>query len=104
MARQLQEEYGDRIVPQNVDLTSLDGFKDYGSVSGDILSIPTLDLYRECREKISCLSDWWWLATPDSTPSGAGADYVEFVGSGGCVGYYGCRCTLGVRPILILKS
>ena len=59
LAKQLKEEYGDRIVPQNVDLTSLDGFKDYGSVVGDLLSIPTLDLYRECREKISCLDDWW---------------------------------------------
>ena len=104
LARQLQEEYGDRIVPQNVDLTSLDGFKDYGSVSGDILSIPTLDLYRECREKISCLSDCWWLSTPDSTPSGVGAVYVECVGVGGDVGYNGHRCTRGVRPVLILKS
>ena len=104
LARQLQEEYGDRIVPQNVDLTSLDGFKDYGSVSGDILSIPTLDLYRECREKISCLRDWWWLATPDSTPSGAGAVYVEYVRGGGDVGYLRYSDTCGVRPVLILKS
>ena len=104
LARQLQEEYGDRIVPQNVDLTSLDGFKDYGSVSGDILSIPTLDLYRECREKISCLSDWWWLSTPDSTPSGAGAGDVGYVRGDGCVGCCGYFCTGGVRPVLILKS
>lgn len=104
LAKQLKEEYGNRIVPQNVDLTSLDGFKDYGSVAGDVLSIPTLDLYRECREKISCLDDWWWLATPFSTSRGCGSGYVGCVNSDGNVDYYGCGCTRGVRPVLILKS
>lgn len=104
LARQIKEEYGDRIVLQSVDLTSLDGLRDYGSVSGDVLSIPTLDLYRECRENISCLNNWWWLATPYSTPCGCGSDYVECVDGDGNVycGRY-CRAS-GVRPVLILKS
>ena len=104
LAKQLKEECGDRIVTQNVDLTSLDGFKDYGSVAGDVLSIPTLDLYRECREKISCLSDWWWLSTPDSTPSGMGAVCVESVRGGGYVSDGRYHYADGVRPVLILKS
>lgn len=104
LAKQLKEEYGDRIVTQNVDLASLDGFKDYGSVAGDVLSIPTLDLYRECREKISCLDGWWWLATPYSTPRGYGAECVECVYDVGGVNYNRYYYTNGVRPVLILKS
>lgn len=104
LARQIKEEYGDRIVLQSVDLTSLDGLRNYGSVSGDILSIPTLDLYRECRENISCLNYWWWLATPYSTSCGCGFDYVECVSVGGYVGYRSYDFTNGVRPVLILKS
>ena len=104
LAQELKKEFGDRLVPITTNLLSLDGLKDYGSVEGDILAIPTLDLYRECRENIPNADSWWWLSTPDSTPSGAGAVCVQCVHSDGFVGYYDCGCVGGVRPFFILKS
>ena len=100
----LKAEFGDRLVPITTDLLSLDGLDDYGVVDGDILAIPTIDLYRECRRNIPNLDTYWWLATPDSTPSGYGSSYVRCVYSGGRVGCYGYFYDGAVRPFFILKS
>lgn len=100
----LKAEFGDRLVPITTDLLSLDGLDDYGVVDGDILAIPTIDLYRECRRNIPKLDNWWWLATPDSTPSGCGSGSVQCVDSGGYVYYGGYLCGRAVRPFFILKS
>ena len=99
----LQKEYGNRLVPVTVDLTSLDGLKDYGKVT-DIVGIPDLNLYRECRENILVGDTWWWLATPDSTPSGIGSSIIQCVDYDGYVRYDGCYWYGGVRPFFILKS
>ena len=104
LTAELKKEFGDRIVSITTDLLSLDGLDDYGKVEGDILAIPTIDLYRECRKNIKKLDNWWWLATPDSIPSGCGSDDVRFVRSGGGVDYCWCDCVGAVRPFFILKS
>lgn len=104
LARKMKAEYGDRLVPITTDLLSLDGLDDYGVVEGDLLAIPTLDLYRECRKSIPPIDNWYWLATPDSTPSGVGSDCVQCVGSDGDVRYADCDCDGGVRPFFILKA
>ena len=104
LTKELKEKFGDQLVPIETDLLSLDGLDDYGKVEGDILVVPTIDLYRECRKKISKLDDWWWLATPDSTPSGYSSDYVQCVDSNGVVGYGWCGLSSAVRPFFILKS
>lgn len=104
LAAELKKEFGDRIVPIATDLLSMDGLDDYGKVEGDILAIPTIDLYRECRKKITKLDNWWWLATPDSTPSGYSSDYVQCVLSVGRVDYDWCVRVGAVRPFFILKS
>lgn len=104
LAKKLKAEFGDKLVPITTNLLSLDGLDDYGTVEGDVLAIPTLDLYRECRKNIPNAESWWWLSTPDSTPSGCGSGYVQVVGSGGGVG---CDCSggcCGVRPFCIIKS
>lgn len=76
-----------------------------GKINGDILAIPTLDLYRECRRKIPYLNMWWWLATPDSTPSGSGYESVRFIDSEGRVDCVWCGSSaLVVRPFFILKE
>ena len=104
LAKALKETFGDKLVPITTDLLSLDGLDDYGKVE-DIISIPTLDLYRECRKSIPKLDKWWWLATPDSTPSGCGSGGVRYVNAGGDVGYYWCGNGHGaVRPCFILES
>lgn len=102
--KKLKEEYGDRLIPITTDLLSLDGLDDYGKVEGDLLAIPTLDLYRECRKSIPKTNNLYWLATPDSTPSGFGSDSVRCVRSGGYVVYDWCDYEGGVRPFFILQS
>lgn len=99
----LQKEYGDRLVPAVMDLTAFDGLKDYGKVT-DIVGIPDLNLYRECRENILAGDRWWWLSTPNSTPSGTGSSGVRYVGSDGSIGWDACGWYDGVRPFFIIKS
>lgn len=104
LAKDLKKKFGDKLAPITTDLLSLDGLDDYGTVDGDILAIPTIDLYRECRKKITLLNKWWWLATPDSTPSGYGSGGVQCVGSGGGVDCRWYGDVVAVRPFFILKS
>lgn len=104
LAQKLKTEFGDRLVPITTDLLSLDGLDDYGKVEGDILAIPTIDLYRECRKSIPKIDRWWWLATPNSTPSGCGSGSIQCVRSGGSVGYGWCNDVGAVRPFFILQS
>ena len=103
MAKKLKEELGDKLVPIGTDLLSLDGLDDYGKVE-DILSIPNIDLYRECRKRIKKIDKWYWLATPDSTPSGFSFDCVYCVCPNGyvdCSWYYNVN---GVRPCFVIES
>ena len=94
----------DRIVEHTIDLLSMDGLDDYGT-SIDKVSLLTIDQYRKYRKVLGGnLGNWWWLITPDSTPSGDSARYVRCVSSGGSVGYGGCDCDRGVRPFFILQS
>ena len=104
LAKELKEKFGDQLIPIETDLLSLDGLDDYGKVEGDILAILTIDLYRECRKKITNLNTWWWLATPDSTPSGCSSVDVQCVGSDGRVDCSWCGNSGAVRPFFILKS
>ena len=104
LAKELKEKFGNKLVPITTDLLSLDGLDDYGTIRGDILAIPTLDLYRRFRKNIPNANDWWWVATPWSTPSGCSSDYVEYVYSDGyvyCGWYHNCK---GVRPFFIIQS
>lgn len=103
--KKLGESFGeDNIVEHTVDLLSLDGLDDYG-VSNDKVSLLTIDQYRKYRKDIGENKySWWWLSTPDSTPSGYGSDYVRYVFSDGCVDCYWCDDSGAVRPFFVLKS
>lgn len=104
LAKALKEKFGNKLIPITTDLLSLDGLDDYGETEGDILAIPTLDLYRECRKSIPGLDNWWWLATPNSTNSGCGSGNVGCVISRGFVDYRWCISSKAVRPFFILES
>lgn len=93
----------DAIVTIRTDLFSHDGLRDYGECE-DNVSLLTYDLYRNNRENIKSLDKWWWTCTPDSTPSGEGARYVQYVYSSGGVRYDDCGYDGGVRPFFILQS
>ena len=103
---EIEKVFGkNRIVEHTVDLLSLDGLDDYGT-SIDKVSMLTVDQYRKYRKVLGGnLDNWWWLITPDSTPSGWSSRYVRCVRSDGIVGYYGvCDYDGGVRPFFILQS
>lgn len=104
IAEKLKKELGeDVLVTFETDLFSQDGLRDYGKVKDEV-AILTYDLYRNNRETIKPLNNWWWLATPNSTPLGYGSGSVQYVFSGGGVGYGWCDLVGAVRPFFILKS
>ena len=105
LAEDLNKEFGDKLVPISLDLTSMDGFKDYGTVEGDILAIPNIQLLMKFGENIPLIDNWYWLANPNQTPKRNDTHCVRYVGSGGSVDYDDCYwCGGGVRPFFILKS
>lgn len=104
LAAELKKEFGDKLVPISLDLTSMDGFKDYGTVEGDILAIPNIQLLMNFGESIPLIDNWYWLATPNQTPSRKDSRYVQCVLSDGNVDFDGCGYDWGVRPFFILKS
>lgn len=104
LAVDLKKEFGDKLVPISLDLTSMDGFKDYGSVEGDILAIPNIQLLMKFGENIPLIDNWYWLANPNQTPKREDSLCVLYVGSGGYVNYFRCDYVRGVRPFFILQS
>lgn len=93
------------VVYHSVDLLSLDGLDDYESCIVKV-GVLTIDDYRKYRKAYlkENMDSWWWLSTPDSTPSGYGCDCVRYVdgdGGVGCDDYFWGR---GVRPDFALQS
>ena len=95
----------ENILEHEVDLTSLDGLKTYGSIKSKI-SIPTFDFYR-ANVKIfdeHKIDKWWWLATPDTTPEHLNDTWCRCVSPVGLIddGLY--NLNFGVRPFLKFVS
>ena len=93
------------IVLHDVDLTSDDGLKDYGTIQrhASLLTADQARRYVQILDKHK-LDAWWWLATPWSTPAHGATSLIKCVSPSGYVvnGYYGLD--IGVRPFCILKS
>lgn len=104
LAAKLKKEFGDKLIPVSLDLTSMDGLKDYGSVEGDILAIPNIQLLMKFGENIPLIDNWYWLANPNQTPKRGDSLCVQYVSSDGRVDYFGCDYSNGVRPFFILQS
>lgn len=104
LTAELKKEFGDKLVPISLDLTSMDGFRDYGTVEGDVLAIPNIQLLMKFGESIPLIEDLYWLANPNQTPARGDTRFVQCVRSGGGVCCGGCGCTVGVRPFFILQS
>lgn len=72
--RKLAEQFGeDNIVEFERDLTSLDGFDDYGKCQ-DKASVMSIIEYMRYHKHIGNCESWHYMLTPDSTPSGYGSD------------------------------
>ena len=105
LAKELEEFYGGKLVPITLDLTSLNGSKEYGVVSGDKIAIPTLDILRKFKENIPLMSRWYWTSTPNGTKQTGDTSFVQVVYDDGNVGCNGCRWgDFSVRPFYITKS
>lgn len=106
-AEEIAGEIGkENLLEHTVDLTANDGMKDYGEITARA-SILTADRYRKYVQILDSvkMEDYWWLATPWSTPH-HGIEYAALcVSPSGCIlYYYYFDCGSGVRPFCILKS
>lgn len=102
--QEISDEFGkENINEHEVDLTSLDGYDDYGTVR-DKVSAMTIDRYRRYHKYIGNVSEWNYLSTPDSTPSGWSASRVQYVCADGGVYYSVCWRDGALRPFFILNS
>ena len=96
----------DNILLHEVDLTSDDGLKDYGTIQRKA-SLLTAERYRQYVEILDKhkIDAWWWLATAFSTAAHENDSWVKCVSPAGYFfnyGYY--NYNFGVRPFCILKS
>lgn len=102
--RVIQEEFGNgNIVAFERDLISSDGYNDYATCV-DKVSMMNIFEYMKYHKNIGDCDYRYALITPDSTPSGCGAEIVRCVCGDGRV-YYDWRSRdFGVRPFFVLKS
>ena len=87
-----------------LDLTTDDGLKDYGTCNVTIFSL-TVDQYRRNRDVIPNADGWWWLSTAYSTASNGYEHSARYVWDDGSliwsIAYYGYY---GLRPACYLDS
>ena len=95
----------DNLVLHEVDLTSDDGLKDYGTVERRA-SLITADMYRKYVDILDKfkLDRCWWLATPWSTKRHDNDTWAKCVAPSGRVSFDIYYNDIGVRPFCILKS
>lgn len=103
--KDVERKFGkENVLKHSVDLTSMDGFKDYGSVE-DRVTIRTFDQYRQQASRLELEDCVEWLATPNQTPKRNDTSYVQVVRADGRVSCDDCGwSSRGVRPVLHLKS
>lgn len=102
-AEKISDEIGEEnIIKFDRDLTSLDGQTEYENCL-DLVSLLTVDEYREYRQFIPNYGDWWWLASPWSTPCNNDETWEAVVSPSGDV-RSGNYVHYGVRPVCIFSS
>lgn len=106
-AEELTELVGEEdLLEHEVDLISLDGLDDYGTVRRKV-SVLTLNQYRKYVRILDQHNPkkWQWLATPSSTPAHEIYRWILCVSPSGRVYIDYCR-VIGfcVRPFCIFKS
>lgn len=88
-----------------IDLTTDDGLKDYGSITRKTGLLTDVQ-YRKHSEGIEQyeVEDWWWLANAVSTPRRNVLYAVRCVDAGGYMVNRICYRNDGVRAVCIFKS
>ncbi len=102
--QEYEEMFGaENIMEREVDLTSLDGLKDYGTVS-DKIRLMKFEEYRLYQRVFEREEKWEWLITPWSTPTRDIQYSVCCVSACGRFSDDVCYDGDAVRPFCILKS
>ena len=103
----IADEIGaDNMLEFEIDLTTDDGLKDYGSITRKTGLLTDVQ-YRKHSEGIEpyAVDDWWWLANAVSTPRRNIQYSVRGVAGGGYMfSHRICNRSSGVRAVCIFKS
>ena len=98
----LTESHPDEIITRTVDLTALNGSKEYGTVECKVAPL-TLDELRKYHGILPNPESWEWSVTPWSTPC-VDDDHAWLLTSGGGLSSNRCSGTAGSRPAFLIPS
>ena len=94
----------DEIIIRTVDLTALNGSKEYGSCECKVAPL-TIDELRKYHDILPLPERFEWSVTPWSTPAVNEDDtWVMGLYSNGGIGYNGCHGSDGSRPAFLIPS
>lgn len=94
----------DEIITRTVDLTALNGSKEYGSCECKVAPL-TIDELRKYHDILPIPERFEWSVTPWSTPAVNEDDtWVMGLHSGGNINYRSCRVSYGSRPAFLIPS
>ena len=100
----LTENHPDEVITRTVDLTALNGSKEFGTCDCKVAPL-TLDELRKYHGIIPKPESWEWSVTPWSTPCVDGNDtWVMGLYADGNVYDYHCTGTHGSRPAFLIPS
>lgn len=100
----LTENHPDEVITRTVDLTALNGSKEYGTCECKVAPL-TLDELRKYHGIIPKPEVWEWSVTPWSTPCvDEDETWVLGLNTNGDVSYDYCSYTYGSRPAFLLPS
>lgn len=100
----LTESHPDEIITRTVDLTALNGSKEYGTCEAKVAPL-TLDELRKYHGIIPEPKVWEWSATPWSTPKVDEDDtWVLGLNTNGNLNSHGRSLTHGSRPAFLIPS
>lgn len=94
----------DEIITRTVDLTALNGSKEYGSCECKVAPL-TIDELRKYHDILPLPERFEWSVTPWGTPAVNEDDtWVMGLSSGGSIYYGSCNHTYGSRPAFLIPS
>lgn len=102
--RSLTDGNPDEIITRTVDLTALNGSKEYGTCECKVAPL-TLDELRKYHDILPLPESFEWSVTPWSTPEVNEDDkWVMGLGTSGNVNGRSCASTYGSRPAFLIPS
>lgn len=102
--RSLTDGNPDEIITRTVDLTALNGSKEYGTCECKVAPL-TLDELRKYHAILPLPESFEWSVTPWSTPEVNEDDkWVMGLNTNGGVYYSGCTNAYGSRPAFLIPS